>query len=90
MTQLAKKIITIGILALALKAASASNRQELWFDKPAANWNEALPIGNGRMAGPEHAFVELNPLVSHAAENHRAHPNNLTLFLIGLVSGLLT
>ena len=19
----------------------------LWYDKPAANWNEALPIGNG-------------------------------------------
>ncbi|WP_205508893.1 glycoside hydrolase family 95 protein [Longitalea arenae] len=22
----------------------------LWYDKPAANWNEALPIGNGRLA----------------------------------------
>ena len=21
----------------------------LWYDKPAANWNEALPLGNGRM-----------------------------------------
>jgi len=24
---------------------------ELWYDKPAANWNEALPIGNGPLAG---------------------------------------
>lgn len=23
----------------------------LWYKKPAANWNEALPIGNGRLAG---------------------------------------
>ena len=22
---------------------------DLWFDKPAANWNEALPLGNGRL-----------------------------------------
>ncbi|HSC54046.1 MAG TPA: glycoside hydrolase family 95 protein [Phnomibacter sp.] len=22
----------------------------LWYDKPAANWNEALPIGNGKLA----------------------------------------
>ena len=21
----------------------------LWYDKPAANWNEALPLGNGRL-----------------------------------------
>ena len=26
------------------------NRMDkLWFEKPAANWNEALPLGNGRM-----------------------------------------
>ncbi len=23
----------------------------IWFDKPAQNWNEALPIGNGRLGG---------------------------------------
>ena len=23
----------------------------LWYDEPAANWNEALPIGNGRIGG---------------------------------------
>src|SRR3954464_14537031 len=23
----------------------------LWYGKPAANWNEALPIGNGRLGG---------------------------------------
>ena len=21
----------------------------LWYDRPAANWNEALPLGNGRL-----------------------------------------
>jgi alpha-L-fucosidase 2 len=28
----------------------ARNFMRLWYDKPAANWNEALPIGNGRLA----------------------------------------
>ena len=23
----------------------------IWFDKPSANWNEALPVGNGRLGG---------------------------------------
>ena len=27
----------------------ASDRLELWYDRPAAVWTEALPIGNGRM-----------------------------------------
>ena len=27
------------------------NRTVLWYDKPAADWNEALPIGNGRIGG---------------------------------------
>jgi len=22
---------------------------QMWYDQPALNWNEALPIGNGRM-----------------------------------------
>ncbi len=27
------------------------NCQVLWYDKPASDWNEALPIGNGRLGG---------------------------------------
>ncbi len=40
------------ILAIALlwtSAAAASNL--LWYRQSAANWNEALPIGNGRLGG---------------------------------------
>ncbi|WP_339316175.1 glycoside hydrolase family 95 protein [Paenibacillus sp. FSL R10-2734] len=28
-----------------------SSSQRLWYQQPAANWEEALPIGNGRMGG---------------------------------------
>ena len=27
------------------------NATVLWYQKPAQNWNEALPIGNGRIGG---------------------------------------
>ncbi|GAA4749851.1 glycoside hydrolase family 95 protein [Flavisolibacter ginsenosidimutans] len=30
--------------------AQPNQNLKLWYDKPAANWNEALPIGNGRLA----------------------------------------
>src|SRR6185369_8898655 len=29
--------------------ASATSANVLWYRAPAANWNEALPIGNGRL-----------------------------------------
>jgi alpha-L-fucosidase 2 len=37
----------------------------LWYQQPAANWNEALPIGNGRLAamvfgGPQAERIQLN------------------------------
>lgn len=28
----------------------AQTENKLWYNKPAANWNEALPIGNGKLA----------------------------------------
>ncbi|MBD2867091.1 glycoside hydrolase family 95 protein [Paenibacillus arenilitoris] len=30
----------------------------IWYDKPAQNWNEALPIGNGRLGGMVFGSVE--------------------------------
>lgn len=38
-------------LGLSVHNTIAQNAQELklWYDKPAAIWNEALPIGNGRL-----------------------------------------
>lgn len=36
------------LLATALQAQEKNNLL-LWYDKPASNWNEALPVGNGRL-----------------------------------------
>ncbi|MEF3077652.1 glycoside hydrolase family 95 protein [Winogradskyella poriferorum] len=45
-------IITINILSCAKKTdVIKSNSNTLWYRQPAKNWNEALPIGNGRIGG---------------------------------------
>ncbi len=31
--------------------AQAQNNNMLWYENAANNWNEALPIGNGRIGG---------------------------------------
>ncbi len=36
--------------ALDLGALVKESNLELWFEKPAATWTEALPVGNGRLA----------------------------------------
>lgn len=46
-----------------LSAQSAGNT--LWYTKPAINFNEALPVGNGRMGGMvygrvQHEYISLN------------------------------
>lgn len=41
------KITAIAVLA----ATTLAGADFLWYRQPAANWNEALPIGNGRLGG---------------------------------------
>jgi alpha-L-fucosidase 2 len=45
--------------------AQKGGKLKMWYDKPASNWNEALPLGNGRIAAmvfgnPAKEQVELN------------------------------
>src|SRR5258705_6592826 len=50
-----RKLVLVGVLAFLLptKGGSHESQQQsdlrLWYRQPAANWNEALPIGNGRL-----------------------------------------
>jgi alpha-L-fucosidase 2 len=45
------------LLPLAQSSAQKGGKLKMWYDKPASNWNEALPLGNGRIA----AMVFGNP-----------------------------
>jgi hypothetical protein len=65
-------ILLVAALPVILSAQNHTPLK-LWYDKPAANRNEALPIGNGRLAAmlfgdPENERIDLNSRVA------REHP----------------
>ena len=61
-------------------ARAARGEMRLWYRRPAANWNEALPVGNGRLAamvfgGVESERVQLNEETIWAGERRdRVNP----------------
>jgi len=45
--------------------AGPASRDRLWYRQPAADWNEALPVGNGRLGAmvfgyPDHERLQIN------------------------------
>ncbi len=42
--------LTIGLLVVLVQRPAGANESKLWFKQPAKEWNEALPVGNGRLA----------------------------------------
>lgn len=42
-------LLLLVVLIYSAVNATGSDSYKLWYDKPAAHWNEALPIGNGRL-----------------------------------------
>ena len=57
-------VICFGFFSFAVTAQSKSDLK-LWYDKPAAIWNEALPLGNGRLG----AMVFGNPSIERLQLN---------------------
>ena len=65
--------LSIVLLVFSTSVLHAQNDLKLWYDKPAANWNEALPIGNGRLAAmifgdPSNERIQLNEETVWAGE----------------------
>ena len=62
-----------GILSVASLSAAAAAQPDtlsLWYDKPASQWIEALPVGNGR----------LGAMVFGQPENERLQINDITVW----------
>lgn len=63
-----KHLITSFLVFKFLLISSVSNSQDhpsglkIWFNKPAENWNEALPVGNGRLGAMIFGGVEMERL----------------------------
>lgn len=41
--------MAFGMFAVVTAHAQAKHSMALWYNKPAKDWNEALPLGNGRL-----------------------------------------
>ncbi|NDW09695.1 glycoside hydrolase N-terminal domain-containing protein [Dysgonomonas sp. 520] len=59
-----KTLLFISLFCFALQL-TAQNNMKLWYDKPALDWNQALPLGNGRLG----AMVFGTPAVEHLQLN---------------------
>lgn len=43
-------MLSIALIAVGCESKSRHHREHLlWYDKPAQEWTEALPVGNGRL-----------------------------------------
>ena len=43
------KLVFFCLIAGVLNVGAAESQLKLWYQQPAKNWNEALPVGNGRI-----------------------------------------
>lgn len=74
-----KQILTFVLISFSCQIiAFAQQNQDLklWYDAPAANWNEALPIGNGRLGAmvfgiPDQENIQLNENTIWSGGPHR-------------------
>lgn len=58
-------LFVAGLLFCFVSTAQQNNRYTLWYNKPAKDWNEALPIANGRLGAmifgrPDAELIQLN------------------------------
>lgn len=73
-----RKLLAFGLCCCLSVSAFASQVHKLWYDKPATLWEEALPLGNGRLGAmvygdPAHENIQLNENTFWAGGPH----NNL-------------
>ena len=66
-------MIALLLLSLPGLTQTSENKNRLWYRQPAENWNQALPIGNGRIAamifgGPAQERLQLNEETVWAGE----------------------
>ena len=70
-------VVTLALLLAAGQAFSqASQNLRLWYEKPAIQWEEALPIGNGRLAAMMYGGTTREELQFNEETVWAGGPNN--------------
>jgi alpha-L-fucosidase 2 len=70
------KFAALSIFLYCSSSAFAQHKNVLWYDKPAANWNEALPIGNGYIGAMVFGNTQLERLQLNESTIWGGGPNN--------------
>lgn len=76
------RITLISCLAILLFGCSSKSEKELnpslmlWYDQPAKNWNEALPIGNGRLGAMVYGGIEKETIQFNEETLWTGQPND--------------
>jgi alpha-L-fucosidase 2 len=70
------KFAVVCILQCCSIAVIAQRKNTLWYNKPAANWNEALPIGNGHIGAMVFGDTQLERLQLNESTIWAGGPNN--------------
>lgn len=75
-------LLIVALTILEGKAVMAQQALKMWYKQPARNWNEALPIGNGRLGAMvfgrvDQELIQLNEetLWSGGPANNNANPH---------------
>ena len=60
-----RALVALFVSALSVAAAAQDLSPALWYAKPAKNWNQALPVGNGLLGamvfgGTGHERIQCN------------------------------
>ncbi|MBN2773414.1 MAG: glycoside hydrolase family 95 protein [Prolixibacteraceae bacterium] len=79
-----KVILLLGLFNLALIFGACTQNEphlKLWYNKPANKWNEALPVGNGRLGAmvfgnPVNEVIQLNENTVYAGSPNRNDNSN--------------
>jgi len=79
-----RNFLFIPILSLIFFNANAQSDLKLWYTKPARNWNEALPVGNGRLGAMvfgrvEEELIQLNEETLWSGGPVNTNPNPLAV-----------
>lgn len=72
-----KRFLYTALLALvSVTMAWAGEDLTLWYDKPAAQWTEALPVGNGRLGAMVFGGTDRERIQLNEENVWTGHPNN--------------
>ena len=86
-------ILAATFLFLLFQGMAQQGEHKIWFRQPAADWNEALPVGNGRLGAmvfgdPRHETIQINEESLWAGEPKNDN-NPLSLKFLDSVRALL-